>query len=145
MLCPNWKVSKLCSTGKSQNFFCSSVYNEIRDIALADYCSKIWSIPSPTPVNNRVNSEQNFLNDLCSVYKSSGHKRMCCGLACTHSSILLTYKTSESADVHHNRRTLVCRKDSCWSESLWGLTHDIDLAKELGRGGGGCVCVCVNT
>lgn len=25
----------------------------------------------------------------------------------------LTYKTSESADVHHNRRTLVCRKDSC--------------------------------
>lgn len=45
----------------------------------------------------------------------------------------LTYKTSKSADVHHNRRTPVCRKDSCWSESLWGLTRDIDLTKEQER------------
>lgn len=44
----------------------------------------------------------------------------------------LTYKTSKSADVHHNRTTLVCRKASCRSEGLRGLTRDTHLKEWAG-------------
>lgn len=44
----------------------------------------------------------------------AGHTFTCVvSWAATVAQYWLTYKTGESADVHHNRRTLVCRKDSC--------------------------------